>query len=202
MCQTSTRATDPGRTNIVFILADDLGINDIGAYATHFTDAETEHLFFETPHLDDLVRSGIAFSQSYANQLCSPTRATILTGRIASRLGVTTATPNTRTYYNQGLPTPEGYDPHDAYAHKDRIEGPLAWINAHANTAVDPRIPTLAKVLKTHECAFIGKWHLGGHGAAERQPAAHGFRELAYLDAGGSRYFDWQDTWDRTKIDR
>ena len=63
--------------NIVFILADDLGITDIGAYARHFTDAKADDLFFETPHLDKLVADGIAFSQSYANQLCSPTRAAI-----------------------------------------------------------------------------------------------------------------------------
>ncbi len=183
--------------NIVFILADDLGITDIREYARHFTGEKTEDLFFETPNLDDLVRSGIAFSQSYANQLCSPTRAAILTGRIASRLGVTTATPTTRTYHNQGLPLPEGYAPHDAFAHKDKIPGELAWINAHSNTAINPSIPTLPKVLKTHKSTFLGKWHLGGHGAAERQPAAHGFHELAYFDAGGSPYFNWQKTWDR-----
>lgn len=51
--------------NIVFILADDLGITDIGAYARHFTEAKPDELFYETPHLDRLVADGIAFSQSY-----------------------------------------------------------------------------------------------------------------------------------------
>jgi arylsulfatase A-like enzyme len=72
--------------NIVFILADDLGITDIGAYSRRFSDSGRDDLFFETPHLDQLVADGIAFSQSYANQLCSPTRAAIMTGRIASRM--------------------------------------------------------------------------------------------------------------------
>ncbi|BCX48671.1 sulfatase [Haloferula helveola] len=185
--------------NVVFILADDLGITDIGAYARHFNEVGEGQLYFETPHLDRLVSDGIAFSQSYANQLCSPTRAAILTGRIASRLGVTTATPNTQTYYNQSRKVPDGYDPHDAFAHKDPIPGPLPWRNAHSNTALDPSVPTWPKVLGSHDCAFLGKWHLGGHGAPERQPAAHGFRELAFFDAGGSKYFNWQGDWNRTK---
>ena len=44
-----------------------------------------------------------------------------------------------------------------------------------------------------------GKWHLGGHGAPDRQPAAHGFEELPFFDAGGSRYFKWQSDWNRSK---
>jgi arylsulfatase A-like enzyme len=103
----------------VFILADDLGNTDIGAYAQHFNKVSSEELFYETPHLDKLVADGIAFSQSYANQLCSPTRAAIMTGRITSRMGVTTATPNTKTYHNQGFKIPDGYDPHDVLEHKD-----------------------------------------------------------------------------------
>jgi arylsulfatase A-like enzyme len=127
--------------NIVFILADDLGITDINAYARRFNEAAPEDLFFETPHLDRLVADGIAFSQSYANQLCTPTRAAILTGRIASRLGVTTATPNTKTYFNQAESVPPGYSPHDSYLHRDAIPGARPWINAHTNTALDPSIP-------------------------------------------------------------
>jgi len=185
--------------NIVFILADDLGITDIGAYARHFNKTTPEELFYETPHLDKLVADGIAFSQSYANQLCSPTRAAIQTGRIASRMGVTTATPNTKTYFNQNLKAPEGYSPHDVIEHKDPVKGKRPWINATSNTALDPSIPTWPKVMKTHDCAFLGKWHLGGHGVPELQPAAHGFEELAFFDAGGSAYFKWQTEWDRPK---
>ena len=191
------RAENP--PNIVFILADDLGITDIGAYARHFTGAKAEDLFFETPNLDRLAAEGIAFSQSYANQLCSPTRAAILTGRIASRMGVTTATPNTKTYFNQGMKAPDGDDPHDVLVHKDPVPGKRPWINATTNTALAPSIPTWPRVLATHDCAFLGKWHLGGHGAADRQPAAFGFEELAYFDAGGSPYFKWQAEWSRSK---
>jgi len=192
------RAEDP-RSNIVFILADDLGITDINAYARHFTDAKSDDFFYETPHLDKLVADGISFSQSYANQLCSPTRAAILTGKIASRLGVTTATPNSKTYFNQNLTPPQDHSPHDVIAHKDPIKGKRPWINATSNTAIDSFLPTWPKVLKSHDSAFLGKWHLGGHGVPELQPAAHGFEELAFFDAGGSPYFKWQVEWDRIK---
>ena len=185
--------------NIVFILADDLGITDISAYARHFTEAKPDELFYETPHLDKLVADGIAFSQSYSNQLCTPTRAAILTGRIASRMGMTTATPNSKTYFNQGQKVPAEYDPHDVLEHKDPIKGKRPWINATTNTALDPSIPTWPRVLTGHDCAFLGKWHLGGHGAPDRQPAAFGFEELAFFDAGGSPYFKWQAEWNRTK---
>lgn len=185
--------------NIVFILADDLGMTDINAFARHFTEARPEDLFYETPHLDALVADGIAFSQAYANQLCTPTRAAILTGRIASRMGVTTATPNTRTYHNQGRSLPPGFDPHDTIEHKDAIPGRRPWINGLSNTALDPATPTWPRVLATHDAAFLGKWHLGGHGVPDRQPAAFGFQELAFFDAGGSPYFDWQRLWNQTK---
>lgn len=186
---------EPARPNVILIVADDLGIVDIGAYARHFTGATADELFYETPHLDDLVEAGVPFSQSYANQLCSPTRAAILSGRIASRLGFTTATPTTRTYYNQGMTPPNGCGLHDAFDHKDPIPGPKAWRNAHSNTALDPTLPTLPRVLATHDAAFLGKWHLGGHGVASLQPAAHGFEELAFFDAGGSPYFNWRPAW-------
>jgi arylsulfatase A-like enzyme len=187
-------------TNIVFILADDLGIMDVGAYATRLSDTTADELYYETPNIDALTENGIAFSQAYANQLCSPTRAAILTARYPGRLGVTTATPTTRTYYNQGMETPEGYSPHDAFAHQDRIEGSLAWNNAHSNTAVSTEIPTIPDVLKTHDCAYLGKWHLGGHGAEGQQPHDHGFEGLAYFDAGGSPYFNWRERWDRKEL--
>jgi len=186
--------------NIVFILADDLGIMDVGAYATHLSESKPEERFYETPHIDALTKKGIAFSQAYANQLCSPTRAAILSGRYASRIGVTTATPRTKTYYNQGIEPPSGYSPHDAFGHKDAIRGQLAWGNAHSNTAVSPELPTLPKVLATHDCAFMGKWHLGGHGAKGQQPRDHGFTEIAYFDAGGSPYFNWRRLWDQRKL--
>jgi hypothetical protein len=73
------------RPNIVLILADDLGMVDINAYAARFTRAKPAEMFYETPHLDRLVREGVAFSQAYASHLCSPARVSVLTGKNAAR---------------------------------------------------------------------------------------------------------------------
>ena len=91
------------RPNIILILADDFGYMDCNAYAQHTLGTNPSEMFYETPHLDRLAREGLAFSRAYANQLCSPTRAAILTGKYAGRVGFTTAMPHRDTYYNQGL---------------------------------------------------------------------------------------------------
>src|ERR1043165_7479780 len=72
----------PARPNIVFILADDLGYMDIGAY--------NPKAFYETPHIDALAARGMKFTQGYAAcPVCSPTRGSILTGKYPPRFGVT-----------------------------------------------------------------------------------------------------------------
>ncbi len=69
------------RTNVVFILADDLGWADLGCYGS---------TFYETPHLDRLARQGMRFTDAYAAaSVCSPTRAAILTGKSPARLHLT-----------------------------------------------------------------------------------------------------------------
>jgi arylsulfatase A len=70
-------ATKP---NIVFIMADDLGYGDIGAFGA--TD-------IRTPNIDELARKGIRFTEFYcASPVCSPTRAGLLTGRYPRRMGI------------------------------------------------------------------------------------------------------------------
>ncbi|WP_128548622.1 sulfatase family protein [Larkinella soli] len=68
------------RPNLLFILTDDLGIGDLSGYGA--TDCRT-------PHLDSLMRAGLRFSNAYANStVCSPTRASLLTGRYPDLVGV------------------------------------------------------------------------------------------------------------------
>ena len=198
-------AATPARPNIVFILADDLGYVDINAYAARLTGAKASEMFYETPHLDRLTREGVAFGQAYACQLCSPTRAGLLTGKIAARIGVTTATPATvRTFYNQGLPAPGGYLANDALYWGDPIKIQQALLNGSTLEALPSGQPldqgrdeiTIAEALAGYRSAFIGKWHLGGHGARGWQPNDQGFEPLAYTDEGGSVYFNWRNIWD------
>src|SRR5687767_4897321 len=73
------------RPNFVFILADDLGVNDLACYG------RKEH---RTPNLDRLAREGARFTQAYCAQpICSPSRAAILTGKSPARLHLTTYLP-------------------------------------------------------------------------------------------------------------
>lgn len=71
-------AGSPGRPNVIFILADDLGWADIGYHGSEIN----------TPHLDRLAASGVKLNQHYAYPTCSPTRVALLSGRFPSRFGV------------------------------------------------------------------------------------------------------------------
>lgn len=84
LCPTAGHARQP---NIVFIIADDLGWADVGFHRGSAP----------TPHLDKLAREGIELSQHYGFPVCSPTRATLLSGRYCTRFGVTSPT-NSRAY--------------------------------------------------------------------------------------------------------
>src|ERR1017187_466823 len=73
------------KPNIVFILADDLGINDLSCYGRKDQ---------PTPNLDKLAKQGMRFTSAYAAaSICSPTRASILTGQSPARLHLTTFLP-------------------------------------------------------------------------------------------------------------
>ncbi len=195
-----SKSTQP---NIIFILADDFGYMDIQGYAQHTLGVDTNKMYYETPNLNTLMSEGVAFSQAYANQLCSPTRASLLTGKYAARLGFTTATAPEPTYYNEDMDPPEGSYVHDALYHSDRIKEQQAWMNGSSNSAVPSGTSldngrdemSIAEALKDYHAAFIGKWHIGGHGAKGYQPSDQGFEELVYWDAPGSTYFNWKEEW-------
>jgi arylsulfatase A-like enzyme len=191
------------RPNIIFILADDYGIMDTQKYAKKFLNKSDDSTYYETPNINKLMDEGVSFSQAYSNQLCSPTRASILTGKYAGRIGFTTAMPLRDTYYNQDLPVPDGYSAHDVLEHKDDIKIEQALINGTSNSAVAAGTIydngkdelSIAEALEDYHSAFIGKWHLGGFGAKGYQPKDQGFEPLAWADAGGSTYFNWRKIW-------
>lgn len=124
------------RPNIVFFLVDDLGWADVGCYGS---------TFYETPNIDALAASGVKFSAGYAAcPVCSPTRASILTGRHPVRLDITDWIPGYVA----------GHDDHPRFAHiNDRDELSLDEI-------------TIAEALKEYryQTFFAGKWHLGDKG--------------------------------------
>jgi arylsulfatase A-like enzyme len=125
--------------NFVFILADDLGQRDLGSYGS---------TFYETPGLDALAAGGMRFTSAYAAcQVCSPTRASIQTGKYPARL-------HTTDYFG-------GPQPHEALAmprFKNRRLLPPPYLERLPHEEV-----TIAEALKDAGYAtfFAGKWHLG-----------------------------------------
>ena len=77
---TSVAADLPSKPNIIFILGDDVGIGDVAASGGDR---------YKTPNIDALAKGGINFTHAYAEPLCGPSRATILTGRYVFRTGST-----------------------------------------------------------------------------------------------------------------
>ncbi|MFP6879506.1 MAG: sulfatase-like hydrolase/transferase, partial [Roseibacillus sp.] len=78
LCASLPAAEHP---NIVFILADDLGVEDLSIEGSKY---------YETPHIDRIAKQGMRFTHGYATcQVCSPSRASIMTGKYPARHGVT-----------------------------------------------------------------------------------------------------------------
>jgi N-acetylgalactosamine-6-sulfatase len=75
------QAADPARPNIILLLADDLGYGDLSCFGSPAVD---------TPHLDRLAAEGLKFTHFHAaSAVCTPTRASVLTGRYPLRFGIT-----------------------------------------------------------------------------------------------------------------
>ena len=122
------------QTNFLFFLVDDMGWADIGANGS---------TFHETPHIDRLAKSGMRFTQGYAaGSVCSPTRASIMTGKHPVRVDITDWIPGQSNRPTNPLLHPE-----------DQHSLPLKEV-------------TLAEALKQHgyQTFFAGKWHLGKEG--------------------------------------
>lgn len=144
------------RPNLVVFVADDLGARDLGCYGSSF---------YETPQIDRLAREGMRFTRAYAAcPVCSPSRASLLTGRWPQRTGITDYIgawqPEQWTRNTKLLPAP--------YA--DRLA--LGEV-------------TVAEVLRAAGYAtfFAGKWHLGPQG---HWPEDQGFDiNVGGTDRGG-----------------
>ena len=155
-------AVNPSPTNVLLIMADDLGWKDLNCQ---------NNPKLKTPNLDRLAMQGVRFTDAYAAApVCSPTRAALMTGQAPARLKITQHGPDIKAFWPD-----------------DRIIQPPPSSNELLH-----HHQTLAETLKSrgYATAFFGKWHLGN--AQEYWPTHHGFDvNLGGCGFGGPpTYFD------------
>ena len=136
------------KPNVVFILVDDLGLIDLGV---------TGSTYYETPNIDTLAKQGMIFTQGYAaSRVCSPSRASIMTGKFTARHGIT-----------DWIGAKSGEAWRELKRHDKLL--PAAYVHN-----LPERDISLAEAMKNggYSTFFSGKWHLGSEGS---YPENHGF---------------------------
>ncbi len=166
-----------GQPNIIFILADDLGFNDISTFGGGVAGGRVP-----TPNIDRLAARGAVFNQAYAGTAtCAPSRAMIMTGRYPTRTGF------------EFTPTPDGMGavvtmlndsgatglPPVLYNREQAEDAPTYTLQGLPGSEV-----TIAEVLRDagYHTVHIGKWHTGA--GPEFGPNAQGFDEALIMASG------------------
>lgn len=145
---TFAKTQQPQKPNILFILADDYGWKDMSCSGSKY---------YETPNLDRLAAEGVRFTRAYSNcSVCSPSRASILTGQYPPRHDITNFI---------GAPSGEEWRKTNRFS---KLLPPDYARNLSSNSI------TFARVLRQngYKTFFAGKWHLGSKGS---YPEDHGF---------------------------
>ena len=149
-------AAQNAKPNVVFILADDLGWMDTAVYGSKF---------YDTPNIDALRARGMMFTRAYtANPLCSPTRASILTGQYPGRMHLTAPQGNLEVERTE-VEMPKNAGPG------------VKVITAPSVTRLPLKYGTMGDAFKAagYTTAFMGKWHLG---RGKFMPQSFGFDKV------------------------
>jgi arylsulfatase A-like enzyme len=181
----ATATAPPGQRppNVVVIVADDLGYNDLT-----FAGGGVAGGAVPTPRIDSLAREGVEFTHGYAgNATCAPSRAAIVTGRYPTRFGFE-FTPAPKqfmrlvSYLQRNDPVPSTY-------FKDRE----ADVPPIEQEGLPPTEITIAQLVRTrgYRTLGIGKWHLGE--APAMRPTARGFDEYLGFLQGAAMYLPKDD---------
>ena len=163
------------KPNVIVILVDDLGFNQIGSYGGGMSNGN-----FKTPNIDKLANDGVLCTNGYSSSpICSPSRAALLTGRFPTRFGYE-FTPTASTFM-KGISLFSKDNGVAPYIYNDEKEKDI--INIEKMGLPQSEI-TIAEMLKPqgYHNVHIGKWHLGH--SNEFLPRKQGFDESLRIDQG------------------
>ena len=147
-CSQKEEVIPQSKPNVLFIIADDFGAHDMSAFGSDF---------YETPNLDSLAFQSMIFTNGYASaRVCSPSRASIMSGKSPARHGIT-----------DWIGAPAGEEWRNRERHTKLLPPDYQRSLPHDYTV-------LPEALKDegYTTFFAGKWHLGGEGS---YPEDHGF---------------------------
>ena len=183
--------------NVVFILADDMGFNDITFNGGGVAGGGVAGGAVPTPNIDSIGRQGVSFANGYdGNATCAPSRATIMTGRYATRFGFEFTPAPVAFQKMVGTEAEPGAIVHPSFF-GDRLKDMPPGTTRGAEAVNQLGVPTsevfIASVLKArgYHTMHFGKWHLGG--APGARPEDKGFDESLGFMAGASMYLPEHD---------
>jgi len=180
------------KPNIIVVLIDDLGFNQISSYGGGMANGK-----FKTPNIDKLASDGVLCTNGYSSSpVCSPSRASLLTGRFATRFGYE-FTPTTSSMMKAISIFSKKNEVVDGIYHNDRSEN----IIDIDQMGIPQSERTIAEMLKPegYHNIHIGKWHLGH--AKDFLPRRHGFDESLRMDQGSLFLPEDDDNVVNAKID-
>ncbi|HEV7734746.1 MAG TPA: sulfatase-like hydrolase/transferase [Candidatus Binatia bacterium] len=169
--------------NVIVILADDLGYNDLT-----FRGGGVGKGTMPTPRIDSIAQQGVEFTRGYAgNATCAPSRAAIMTGRFPTRFGF------------EFTPAPKQFMRLIAYMQRDTLHPPIYHSDREKDVpSIDQMgIPasevTMPELLKSqgYRTIMLGKWHLGD--APPMRPTKRGFDEFLGFSQGAAMFMPQDD---------
>ncbi|HKK74563.1 MAG TPA: sulfatase [Saprospiraceae bacterium] len=147
-CQLGPQA--PTQPNFLLIIVDDLGYTDLSIMGSDY---------YETPHIDQIAREGVIFTEGYAAcAVCSPSRASLMTGTFVPRHGIT-----------DYIGAPVGADWRKMNRHTPLLPPDYQRFLPHQLTTIPEALKTVG-----YNTFFAGKWHLGSEEQGSL-PTDHGF---------------------------
>ena len=169
--------------NVILIVADDLGVNDISLYGGGVAGGAVP-----TPNIDSIAKQGVSFANGYAaNATCSPSRAALMTGRYPTRFGFEfTSIP---AAFASNLAHNDGNSPYPTIYHEELNRDLPAYPDMGVPNA-EIMLPEILKAQGYHNI-HIGKWHLGE--AKPLRPTSQGFDESLGMRAGGDLFMAEDD---------